>query len=254
MEEVKLIISIHVPKTADASFQTGLEERFGQRLLIDKEDNPLGLPVYCWPRRWRGRIKTRFHANKIAADYDAIHGGFAATKYPPLGKRAALCAFFRDPTERLCSHYLYMGVYSRSRNSRFWANNLTLERHAYLPKMRRLYERHTGNLPMERFAFVGMVEEYEESLSLFKAIFGIDIPYYRVNNEKVQGNFSARQKEAVRASQSRNYRIYERQGADLTPCAGSGFPKRCFPPRAASLPNLCSPILGNTFCHSQAIL
>ena len=210
MEEAKLIISIHVPKTAGTSFQKGLEERFGRRLLIDKKDNPLGLPVYCWPRRWRDRIKTRFRADRLAADYDAIHGGFAATKYLPLGKRAALCAFFRDPTERLCSHYLYMRVYSRSRNSRFWANNLNLERYAYLPKMRRLYEWHTSNLPMERFAFVGMMEEYEESLALFKAIFGIDIPYYRVNvNEKVPGNFSVRQKEAVRASQSRNYIIYE---------------------------------------------
>ena len=54
------------------------------------------------------------------------------------------------------------------------------------------------------------MEEYEESLALFKAIFGIDIPYYRVNvNEKVPGKFSARQREAVRAAQSRNYVIYE---------------------------------------------
>lgn len=47
MERSKLIISIHVPKTVGTSFQKGLEERFDRRLLIDKEDNPLGLPVYC---------------------------------------------------------------------------------------------------------------------------------------------------------------------------------------------------------------
>lgn len=143
-----------------------------------------------------------------------------------------------------------MKVYSRSRNSRFWANNLGLERYAYLPKMRRIYEWHTGNLPMERFAFVGMMEEYEESLALFKAIFGIEIPYYRVNvNEKVPGKFSTRQKEAVQASLLSR----KRMGTLNFPKAGVCFAEGNFLASAASIrPFLCFD--KRPFCPSTAFV
>ena len=63
---------------------------------------------------------------------------------------------------------------------------------------------------MEQFAFVGITEECEASLALFNAIFGVDLPKYRVNvNEDVPDNFSVCERKMIRTSHRANYAIYD---------------------------------------------
>lgn len=206
-----MIISVHVPKTAGASFAKGLESRLGKRLLIDMaEDRPLGPSLYSWPSRWRGRIRVRSRVDELLGKYDAVHGHFMASKYFPLGDRAVFCIFFRDPTERILSQYRY-ALKSTSRHwyGRYKATLLSPLQYASLPRHQRLYALMTSGLPLERFAFVGITEEYEASLTLFKAIFGIDVPYHRTNvNEEIPDKFSPQEKAALRTTQGANARIY----------------------------------------------
>ena len=229
-----MIVSVHMQKTAGSSFRKGLKSHFGKRLLLDYgEDMPLGPPIYSWPKRWRGRLAVRFQTDRLIASYDAVHGHFVSSKYLPLGDRAILCAFFRDPTDRIISQYRY----SLRPQSQFWHTRyrgkfltsklyvslsrsgekykvpgrlLTLGQYASRPRHRSYYALMMGGVPMDRFAFVGITEEYEASLVLFSAIFGIDIPYHRLNvNEAIPDKFSAKEKEAVRATQCANYSIYD---------------------------------------------
>ena len=148
-----------------------------------------------------------------AASYDVIHSHFIASKHLSLGDRVALCAFFRDPVDRLISHYRYWSD-NLGPNNAMWVKfndeRLTLRQFASLPRQRQIYALFTAGLPMDRFAFVGLTEEYETSLDLFGAIFGITIQYRRVNiSEKTSGKFDNLDRETIESAQYANYSIYD---------------------------------------------
>ena len=66
-----------------------------------------------------------------------------------------------------------------------------------------------ASMPMERFSFVGITEEYQTSLRLFNAIFGVDIPYHRTNITSSRVEASNQEREKVKHAQFENYSIYE---------------------------------------------
>ena len=206
------IVSIHIPKTAGVSFREGLLRQLGERLLIDYEDGaPLGPPVR---RRWRclqaPTAETRRWADGLVERYDCVHGHFVATKYlRMLGDRARLCVFFRDPVERFVSDYRFSS--SPGHESAPLVRSMTPEQFASLSWQRRMYELYMGEYPMERFDFVGITEEYETSLRLFKAIFGIDIPSYRLNEAPSDGIDAGeyRGSGALQATQRQNQAVHD---------------------------------------------
>ena len=77
-----------------------------------------------------------------------------------------------------------------------------------MPRQRRLYRLFTSGLPMERFSFVGITEEYETGLRLFRAIFGGDIPYHLVNTGECL-EVNNRERKAVERTQGENQSIYD---------------------------------------------
>lgn len=208
-----MIVSVHIPKTAGSSFREGLERRLGGRLLADYEDWPLSDSIFDRWRRLKTRIEVRYQAHDLAAKYAAVHGHFIATKYLPLGDRAAFCAFFRNLVERLLSQYRFWSRTPDPQNTmwvEFDALRMTPAQFAALPGQRKLYRLFTGGLPMERFAFVGITEEYETSLRLFRAVFGIDVPYRRVNvYAHVSTDISPNELTVVKIVQQANSLIYE---------------------------------------------
>ena len=209
-----MIISIHIPKTAGASFKAGLRYRFGKRLLLDYADRPLSGSAYHRCLRFWTRVKVPYEVAQLIANYDVIHGHFIASKYLPLKDHADFYAFFRDPVERLMSQYRYWLANPDPRNAmwvKFNAENMTPRQFAALPRQQRFYELFTAALPMERFAFVGLTEEYESSLRLFKAIFGIDIPYQRINvGVQSVNDLEAHEREMITVQfLQKNYAIYD---------------------------------------------
>ena len=208
-----MIVSIHIPKTAGSSFRAGLEQQLGQRLLTDYEDRPLSDSLSDRWRRLRTRVKIYRRVDDLVTKYDAVHGHFIASKYGCLGDRAALCAFFRDPAERLLSQHRYWLSNPDPKNTmwvKFDARKMTPAQFASLPRQKKLYRLFTGGLPVERFTFVGITEEYETSLKLFRAIFGIDIPYRRVNvDAHVPNAIPPDQLTGVQIAQQANAQIYE---------------------------------------------
>lgn len=208
-----MIVSIHIPKTAGTSFREGLKRQFGRRLLTDYGDRPLSDSISDRWRRLKTLMKVRSRADDLVANYDAVHGHFIATKYFPLGDRAVFCAFFRDPVERVVSHYRHV-LRNPNPDNPVWAHGgptgMTLGQYASLPRQQRVYALFTSGLPMDRFTFVGLTEEYKTSLDLFQAIFGVDIEYHHVNvDERVPDNIPPDELTTVKASQHMNYRIYD---------------------------------------------
>ena len=208
-----MIVSIHIPKTAGTSFRKGLERKFGDRLLADYGDRPLSDSISDRWRRLRARQEVFRRRDGLKRDYDVVHGHFLASKYSSLKHDAAFCAFFRDPVDRALSQYRYWQSNPDPQNRmwrKFHAEGMTLARFASLPRQRRLFALFTAGWPVERFAFVGITEEYRLSLDLFSAIFGVDIRHHRSNvGAEAEDGLDGRERRAVEAAQRANYRIYD---------------------------------------------
>lgn len=216
MRDARTIVSVHIPKTAGWSFRTGLLSAFGERLLLDYSDRPLDGALSARWRRLRKRLALSMTGvggvERFVASYDAIHGHFIASKYSALGERGALCAFFRDPAERAISQASYWRRNPDPENAmwrEFDAKTMTSAQLAATPRQRRIYALFTGGIPLERFAFIGITEEYETSLRLFNEMFGVNVMHRKVNvGDRTE--VDKREREAITSAQRENYLIYDR--------------------------------------------
>jgi hypothetical protein len=103
-------------------------------------------------------IKGKFPSPPTAC----IHGHFLAAKYKniPDGR---FCTWLRDPAERVVSRY-HHGLKAKERSA---DSPLSLE------QFQNIYARYLQNMPLTEFDFVGITEDYDDSLKLFSEIFSI---------------------------------------------------------------------------------
>ena len=135
-----------------------------------------------------------------------------ASKYSSLGERGALCAFFRDPADRVISQMSYWRRNPDPMNA-MWVEldtrKMTAEQLSALPRQQRIYALFTGNIPLERFAFVGITESYETSLRLFNAMFDVDVMCHEINVGD-RTDVDERERKGIMRAQRKNYLIYDR--------------------------------------------
>ena len=160
-----LIVSIHVPKTGGETFRDILEAMTEGHLQRDYADRPLA------PMSLRQRVRLATARPHLEPDTRAVHGHFIATKYWRRYPDARYMAWFREPVERLASHYHYWKRKPDPRNptcQRLVEEDLSLEAFAALPEMRDVHARFLGEVPTETLAFVGITERYDDSIDLFR--------------------------------------------------------------------------------------
>ena len=163
-----LIVSVHVPKTGGVSFREALATIAEGRIRFDYDDRPLA-PHY----RWRA-LKTRLRRPSIPPHTRVVHGHFVAAKYWRVVPDARFVTWFRDPVERLASHYHYWLREPDPKNAtcrRLIEQKLSLEAFAAPPEMRDVHARFLGGVPIEAFAFVGLTETFDESMETFRRLF-----------------------------------------------------------------------------------
>ncbi len=95
-------------------------------------------------------------------------------KYRLLGWRVPLqfVTWLREPVERLGSHYHYWKRHYNPENAgilhrRVVEEQWSLERFCLGPELQNTYCKFLWGMPLERFAFVGITEFYEEDLAYF---------------------------------------------------------------------------------------
>ncbi len=171
----KLIISVHIPKTGGTTFVEVLRKCAEEVLYLDYGLEPLA-PTALFRR---GKLIT-VPFESIINDLElfpgrsVIHGHFPAKKYSDPFPNAVYVTWLRDPVERVLSNYLYWqrsDIPGDRRWEQVTAQNMSLEQYAQLDFARDLQEAFLSPLTVEEFDFIGITEEYDRSLELFRRLF-----------------------------------------------------------------------------------
>jgi hypothetical protein len=163
-----LIVSVHIPKTGGVTFREVLAELAAGRMVQDYADQPLA------PRPYWRRLRDRLRHVELPPGTRVVHGHFVAAKYWRAYPEARYVAWFREPIERLASHYHYWlrePDLTHPLCRRVIEEKMSLETFAALPEMRDVHVRFLGGVPVERFAFVGLTERFAEGMELFRRLF-----------------------------------------------------------------------------------
>jgi hypothetical protein len=170
------LVSVHVPKSAGFSFQKHLIHLFGKRAIWDY--NHTDRPDYE-PEKPTPYILAQLRTNKTTV----IHGHFFLSKYHHIpGLQRAM--WFRDPIERLISHYYYWqhAVDLDHPNCReLHEGGLSVVEFAQIPELRNIYTRFLDDEPLHELNWIGLVEDYQTSLDLFYAMYAVGRNPHEIN-------------------------------------------------------------------------
>jgi hypothetical protein len=212
----ELIVSVHVPKTGGVTFREALAVLAEGHLVLDYDDRPLAR------RSFARAVRERLRRVELPPGTRVVHGHFVARKYLRGYPTAHFVTWFRDPIERLASHYHYWLREPDPKNPtcrRLLEERLDLEQFGALPEMRDVHTRFLGGVPVERFAFVGLTEAFDEGMALFQRLFGLERPLEaarrNANPERVGERYElpAATREALEALNRRDLALYARARA-----------------------------------------
>jgi hypothetical protein len=216
-----MIISLHLPKTAGTSFAKSLKAHFGSGLLRDYADLPINTPVY--ERNLNALRACIENGEKNFSNVRCIHGHFLPLKYLLLSTKAdtTFITWMRDPVERLASHYwfwlkTYKADTAPELQRRVIEEQWSLERFCLGSELQNFYWQFLWGFSLERFGFIGIVENYEEELGYFAETFlGARLPIYRKNlgDVKTERTTHIRDKgfrEAIERHHSIDVELYQR--------------------------------------------
>lgn len=186
----RLIVSVHVPKTAGTSFIRVLESCFGDRLLRDYDDQVMGHGPLS--RVLRSLYRYRLQSPRLAR-YDCVHGHFQPLKYRYHPGRS-LAIWLRDPVERVVSRYHHYRRHADPADPQFRRylkrTDLSLTEFARVRHFQNLYAHYLVGVRLRDFDFIGITERYAEGLALFGRVYGLDcvaaqeVPTENLNPEK----------------------------------------------------------------------
>lgn len=184
---LKVMISLHVPKTGGTSFRRMLEDLFGNGFQPDYEWEPR--PALMDGPELRG---TDDEIRALFADIRCVHGHFNARKYLRLreieGIEPVFITWLRDPAERCMSTYHFLRKLDTPPEQQpEW------ERAAKAMSIKDFFEqtRYGANrqfaqlraLERDDLAFIGCTERFNESVRVFLQMFFPHVSQIRIQHE-----------------------------------------------------------------------
>jgi hypothetical protein len=194
-----MIVSVHVPKCAGTSFRQILSSIFGPRLWLNY-----------------GTIFSREQARPELVPQGAkvIHGHFMADSFDQMFPGRRLLTWVRHPVERVVSNYHHFLRAPDMRDDCCRAlheRKLGLRGFADLEWMRNMTTRYLANKPVADFEFIGITENFQESIEHFCRTFG----YRRIGRLPFENTNPGRATEQYAISPRDHAYILERNLTDL---------------------------------------
>ncbi len=176
-----MLISIHISKTGGTTFQKLLQKHFPDSYYGDYDDIVVAGISYR-PRIVRSkfdRLKYYFadEKNVISSTVRCIHGHFLATKYDDWFPGNSKITWLRDPLQRAISHYEYWKRNPAPKNPVYvdlMDKGFKFQDFVNEPRLQNVQTRYLDGTDLKLYLFVGLTEEYQKSLDLFKRILAID--------------------------------------------------------------------------------
>jgi hypothetical protein len=170
-----MLLMVHIPKCGGTSFRAGLESSYGDALQA-YYNNPIKKLRMGPVLRYLGLSIRKLRGVKIKEGCEVIYGHYCLDEFSRLSDPATRRgAFFRDPVEWVGSFLFY----SQKKHP-----DLLLGKHLEDIKNCRLkygFSSFLGSVPVTDLDFVGITEDYDNSLKLFQKIFGRKIPAFEKN-------------------------------------------------------------------------
>lgn len=217
------LVMPHIPKTAGTSLRLLLEGIYGDAFLPDYGDRPL--QTARWQRRSQALGQCLRHAGR-RLPAGCIYGHFLPLKYR-LARQTRFALWLRDPVQRVISryhHYLRACAAGETVHARWGlVPGLSLTAFARLPQYRNTCAEYMWAFPLKRFAFVGAVEQIDQSLPRFLKTFGLPqavaMPQANSNPDREASGYqpTAAERGLIEQMNLADVRFYERL---LGQCAG----------------------------------
>jgi len=184
----KLLISLHLPKTAGNSFLKTLGSQFGENLMQDYSDMSV-IQQYLAGNVDAHEICKYQEIKSDWFNYQCVHGHFMPVKYSAFQDKYPMMfiTWLRDPVSRLISHYHF---FKRSYDpttagplfQKIIKENWSLARFCFSEEYKNLYSKYLWNFSYESFDFVGLTEFYEDDLRYFsKRFLKTELDAYKLN-------------------------------------------------------------------------
>ena len=167
---ILMLISVHIPKTGGVSFRNMLKEFYGAGFVLSYWE-----VTDAW-----GRVLP-----EVPETASCVHGHFVADELAQKFSRGRLVTWVRSPAERVASSYYHQLRDPDPRNhvSRLiHERQLSLLDYAALPEARNEMARFMGSKRPRDFEFIGIMENFEESMARFCRQFGLPLPPIRRDN------------------------------------------------------------------------
>lgn len=178
LENKKLIISIHIPKTGGTTFSEILKTIAEEIFYLDY-GNQVFSPTALY--RHGQLVQEPFESVtdlELLPGRSVIHGHFRIGKYLKKFPKASYVTWLRDPVERIASQYFYWQrtpLMDDPLCNKVITEKMTLEEFARWEVARNVQRRFLSPTGVESFAFIGITEEYERSLELFRRLICPDV-------------------------------------------------------------------------------
>lgn len=186
-DESGVLISLHIPKTAGATFREVLLQVYGpQKIFFDYEEMPLDplSDYHADNDAWMKRNGERVVLNE---EIQVFHGHFPVMKYVGTVPRGKIITWIRDPVARLLSHYDYWKRTppdAHSLHRQVYEQDMSIVEFAALPVMRNCMSRiFMKGVDLDRFYFIGLQEHFDEDLKELAGL--LQWPSYRAGRINV---------------------------------------------------------------------
>lgn len=158
-----------MPKTGGMTFRTHLERIYGKKLVFH-DYTPCGHPDYKNEPPPPYLLKILRNPKKPTI----IHGHFLMRRYTHIPNLNYI-TWMRNPVDRLISHY-YFWLRGPDPNHEY-CNKLVkkgLSITAFAQLMSNMFSKRFAPLDIKDFAFIGLTEQFNNSLKLFYAMYAPD--------------------------------------------------------------------------------